>query len=520
MSDEVNNLRSALSSLTTRLVELTDRLAAAEADLAACRLVSEKSLREHADATLATRALATVWETRWREERRAREAAEASLRVLLAAPGPERCLLNGQSTTAGGTITTLRVAQTREKHPRTPNLHAVSCFDGGTTKSEARRTIKQDETNQSILAELVAHLRAENADQRRSFAARLEAKDAQIARLEADVSVRRDELQRLCGSIDVLLAVGATTATFADQPPAHSSHAALDPADPKPRSILDHPSVQAAARHSHSREVLAASGVSPARTMKGVELSLLPPQVAATLTLEEEVRELERQIALLESDPARVERASSAPVGAGSLHCSAGAPTAATKQARYAHARFSHARSTLEALADLQASANSTGSDPVRRPVPLRPGEMPRYSAHEVPANANESKAAEEVSRLRARVFELESECQRLSDQLVVANRDCATLRTELEEKDRTFDSLTQPVHDKLLDQKHKLHAAHTELDRLRHGLRESEAERVRLEGWLRGREAAGTLAEASIQAKARYGSSGEEGTGRPGSID
>lgn len=110
--------------------------------------------------------------------------------------------------------------------------------------------------------------------------------------------------------------------------------------------------------------------------------------------------------------------------------------------------------------------------------------------------------------------------CRRLSDQLVVANRDCATLRTELEEKDRTFDSLTQRVHDKLLDQKHKLHAAHTELDRLRHGLRESEAERVRLEGWLRGREAAGTLAEASIQAKARYGSSGEEGTGRPGSID
>ena len=74
-----------------------------------------------------------------------------------------------------------RSAQTREKHPRTPNLHAVSCFDGGTTKSEARRTIKQDETNQSILAELVAHLRAENADQRPSFAARLEAKDAQVS---------------------------------------------------------------------------------------------------------------------------------------------------------------------------------------------------------------------------------------------------------------------------------------------------------------------------------------------------
>lgn len=50
-----------------------------------------------------------MWETRWRQERRAREAAEASLRVLLAAPGPERCLLNGQSTTAGGTVTTLRV---------------------------------------------------------------------------------------------------------------------------------------------------------------------------------------------------------------------------------------------------------------------------------------------------------------------------------------------------------------------------------------------------------------------------
>lgn len=106
---QVTNLRSALSSLTTRLVELTDRLAAAEADLAACRLRSEKSLSEQADSTLAARALATVWETRWREERSAREAAEASLRVLLAAPGPERCLLNGQTMTAGGTVTTLRV---------------------------------------------------------------------------------------------------------------------------------------------------------------------------------------------------------------------------------------------------------------------------------------------------------------------------------------------------------------------------------------------------------------------------
>lgn len=108
----------------------------------------------------------------------------------------------------------------------------------------------------------------------------------------------------------------------------------------------------------------------------------------------------------------------------------------------------------------------------------------------------------------------------RLSDQLVVANHDCATLRAELDEKDRTFDSLSQRVHDKLLDQKHKLHAAYTELERLRHGLCESEAERVRLENWLRGREAAGAPAEASIQAKARYGSSVEEGTGRPGSID
>lgn len=72
-------------------------------------------------------------------------------------------------------------APAREKHPRTPHPRADSYFDGGTAKSEARRIINQGETNQSILAELVAHLRAENADQRQSFAARLEAKDAQVS---------------------------------------------------------------------------------------------------------------------------------------------------------------------------------------------------------------------------------------------------------------------------------------------------------------------------------------------------
>lgn len=39
--------------------------------------------------------------------------------------------------------------------------------------------------------------------------------------------------------------------------------------------------------------------MSTAKTLNGVELSLLPPQVAATLTLEEEVRELERQVCTL-----------------------------------------------------------------------------------------------------------------------------------------------------------------------------------------------------------------------------
>lgn len=87
--------------------------------------------------------------------------------------------------------------------------------------------------------------------------------------------------------------------TFTDQPTIHLPHVALDPADPKRRSILEHPSVQAAARYSHSRDFLAASGMSTANTFKGVELSLLPPQVAATLTLEKEVRELERQVCTL-----------------------------------------------------------------------------------------------------------------------------------------------------------------------------------------------------------------------------
>ena len=74
-----------------------------------------------------------------------------------------------------------RPAQAREKHPRTPNLRSDSYVDGRTFRSEARRTINQAETNQSILAELVAHLRAENAAQQHSFTARLDAKDSQVS---------------------------------------------------------------------------------------------------------------------------------------------------------------------------------------------------------------------------------------------------------------------------------------------------------------------------------------------------
>lgn len=84
-----------------------------------------------------------------------------------------------------------RSASAREKHSKTPNLRGANSYsDGGTIRSEARHTISQVKNDQLIPAELVAHLRAENANQRESFAARLEAKDSQVGYSRASPSPR------------------------------------------------------------------------------------------------------------------------------------------------------------------------------------------------------------------------------------------------------------------------------------------------------------------------------------------
>ncbi|GAA5860814.1 hypothetical protein JCM3774_003148 [Rhodotorula dairenensis] len=313
---KVENLRTALSSLTARLGELTDRLAVAEADLAEHRSVSARVAEEQAQSTLAARALATVWDTRWREERRAREAAEASVRVLLA-PGSQvqGVLLNGGDATASAAATTVRAVAPRPIRARQDSIR-MRDPPGPPAHPHA----------------LVAHLRAENLVMRQSCAEQLDAKESQIVRLEADVAIRRDELHRLCGTLDILLSTAA-------------------------------------------------------------------------------------------------------PAG-----------------------------------------------------MPVDTGEL--------------GAGDDQVNRLRARIFELESERQRLSDLLATAERDCAMLRSQLDERDRTFDSLSQRVHDKLLDQRNKLRAAHAETERLRHDLVDREAECRRLEAWIRARErGSGSTTAEPIQA-------------------
>ncbi|GAA5993664.1 hypothetical protein JCM10908_000668 [Rhodotorula pacifica] len=463
--NKVENLRTALSSLTSRLGELTDRLALAEANLAEERSRSRTLANQHTESTLAAQALATVWETRWREERRAREAAETSLRVLLApssssSSAAEGCLLNGDM--ASGTSITVRAGP--------------------------------DHTSQD---NLVAHLRAENAELERSKTEQLAGKELQIARLEADITVRRDELQRLCASVDSLLGLGIpATARATDNINATPSNARPASRSQRQTSVLQHPSVQAAAQHSHSREYLTTASLSSPMLLEKVELASLPPQVATTLALEEEVRELERQIALLDEN----------------------APLVAPSSPHPAMQDDSNAGSAATAQATRQPNGYS-----VRRPLPLRPGEHPNaggtIQAVTPPRQGRDAEQAD-TSRLKARIYELESECRRLSDSLLAAERDCTALRSQLDDKDRTFDSLSQRVHDKLLDQKHKLLSAQAELELLRQDLQESEKERFRLEDWIRDRLAAPPLARAAVTATRRDGSSGEEGTGRPGSVD
>lgn len=110
---------------------------------------------------------------------------------------------------------------------------------------------------------------------------------SQVVRLETDLSVRRNELRRLCSALDALLLSDVIPSKPRQNP------VGLHPGVAKEASFFDHPSVAAAAKHSASREQ---SSALHSIDSAAPGLDAFPLDVARTLELENEVRDLERQV--------------------------------------------------------------------------------------------------------------------------------------------------------------------------------------------------------------------------------
>jgi uncharacterized coiled-coil protein SlyX len=77
---QVTSLRTSLSHLTSHLNLLSNRLAASESTLSSLKLLHHQQLSRVEEQRDGLRALCSVWEGRWREERRLREAEELAQR--------------------------------------------------------------------------------------------------------------------------------------------------------------------------------------------------------------------------------------------------------------------------------------------------------------------------------------------------------------------------------------------------------------------------------------------------------
>ncbi|BGP41381.1 hypothetical protein JCM10450v2_005423 [Rhodotorula kratochvilovae] len=299
----------------------------------------------------------------------------------------------------------------------------------------------------------------------------------QVTRLTADLQVRRTELSRLYTSLDSILTLHPLPNSRTPLPiPAPASAQPAPPARP-PSSVLDLPGVRAAAAHSRAREFLAH------HMARSGESGTVPKDVAETLRLEEEVRNLEVEIARLDgAEGAAAEDAQAA----SSVLPADGSQTGAGSEHPDPHTDL------LDTIAHLEGELDRVRAE-------LAQADNERTTLRRLlqeKEHATRQSGREEA--LLQRVERLEDERRRLSSLLRASESESATLQSQLTATHASLDALAARVHAKLLEQKDKLRDAWGEVRRLEGEVRRLRGEGERLRRELERREGRGRSGSGS----------------------
>ncbi|GAA5927102.1 uncharacterized protein JCM15063_000456 [Sporobolomyces koalae] len=258
---KIENLRRALSHFTSHANSLAERLAHAESELVAAQHRHTQEIARLGEEKGAIKSLCQVWEGRWREERATREDLEHHLRNLT---GRERG--NGNIINDAKVREQTRMVTSIEISPERP-------------------------TSAELFNDLASETERMRADMKSLCATR----DVELVRLEAEIQLRRTEMAQLYSSLDQLLCLSpaiTTAPTDSLDVRANASDAAKMAATRDIGSVLDLPAIQAAASYSRSRQ--------PLHPLSGDQTI---EEVAETLQLEQEIREMEKRIRLLSGGP-------------------------------------------------------------------------------------------------------------------------------------------------------------------------------------------------------------------------
>ncbi|GAA5898500.1 hypothetical protein JCM6882_007799 [Rhodosporidiobolus microsporus] len=294
---------------------------------------------------------------------------------------------------------------------------------------------------QELLALQALKANAELAKEKKDALRKLAEKDEEIARLAADQASRRSEAQKLFDSLDTLLSLGGvpSLAQTVPLPPAAADEAEQLSCPPIPRpSVLDHPSLAAAAAHSYSRQ----HAQDQSRATFSTEEE---GRRRETLGLEDEVRELENEIARLNASGANQSHQPN-------LSTLAEADPAADRQ------------SLLLTIEELNAQVE-------RLQVELREAKHERGALRRVVDEHQQHRSGAQPcsspdESLLAKVEELETERDRLAQLLHLSETECASLSHQLSATHSSIDALSLRIRRKLEEQKHKLEVAYAEVER------------------------------------------------------
>lgn len=487
---KVANLRTSIAHLTTRLSNTTSRLAAAEASISAIQHQHAKALNDLVEERDGVRALCSVWEARWREERRVREDLEAKLANGIAMAKGK--LLNDRNARAETSFEVSGVwkpivPSSGASHSR----HSSSASSSTSSSSEETHLTTSDPRHSAPMAsgsrgaltprpriksrQLIGDLARELERVRREADHLLFERDEEIVRLETEQAFRKQELGSLYGSLDTLLSMGHSPRK--PSPSSSSTKRSANPVEVPLPDDSEHSSNEgisqkgkSSAGISHRKKVSVIDEYAP--SMKGKKKS------RRTEALETEVRELEREVAQLggfEISEANYPNDHSVVTSD---------KEALASTILQLNSQVSHLRSALREMTHERALLQSLYDE-------RQPSTIP--TTHFLKAE------------------ELERECQRLSSLLSESHNEIASLTSQLLATQDSIEVLSTRVRTKLLEQKEKLQAAQRQVKELSEALQHAEK---RAQSERSKRKALTVERMAKTDAVGAYESAGGNGVG------